>query len=60
MALRAWGFCEGWDPQRIPYAAEYFDIADVDRLTALLAAIRDRVDAWQEAQRNAAGGRNGS
>jgi len=51
--LRAWGFCGGWKPERIAYAAEYLDIADVDQLTALLAAIRDRVDTWQDAQREA-------
>lgn len=60
LALRAWGFCGGWEPERIAYAAEYLDIADVDRLTALLAAIRDRVDTWHDAQRKAGDAAHGA
>lgn len=52
-AMRAWNFCEGWNPERIPYAAAWLDCADVDRLTYLLLAIRDRTNAWHEAQRKA-------
>lgn len=54
-AMRAWSFCEGWHPERIAYAAAWLHCDDVDRLTYLLLAIRDRVNAWQAAQRAARG-----
>lgn len=52
-ALEAWAFCQGWNPERIAYAAAWLGCADVERLTYLLAAIRDRIAAWEAAQRKA-------
>lgn len=47
-------------PERIPYAVAYLGVADADLLTALLAAIRDRIDAWHAAQRKAREGSHGA
>lgn len=46
-----WGWCEGWRPERLAAAAAYYDIADLDELTDLLLAIRDRIEGWRAAQR---------
>lgn len=52
-ALDAWAYCGGWDPVRIPYAVEYLGIEDAAQLVWLLERVRDRIDAWQRAQRKA-------
>lgn len=40
---------------RIPYAAEYFAVEDVELLVELLLVIRGRLDAHQAVQREAHG-----
>lgn len=58
--MQAWRWCEGWHPARIAAAAAYYDIEDVDQLTELLLAIRDRIEAWKAAQRKAEEGARGA
>lgn len=55
LALDAWHFCEGWQPDRIALAAAYLEVADVDLLTDMLLAIRNTIARHQQAQGQAGG-----
>lgn len=50
LVYEAWAFCGGWSPERIPYAAAYLGVRDIDFLTAQLIAMRDRMDLHRKAQ----------
>jgi hypothetical protein len=49
-AIEAWSFCEGWHPERIPFAAAWLNVRDVDLLTAQLLAIRATFARAREAE----------
>lgn len=45
VALDVWAWCEGWNPDRVPFAAGYFGVQDLDLLMWQLQIIRDRIAA---------------
>ena len=51
LALDVWQWCEGWDPDRVPFAAAYFGARDLDLLMWQLQLVRDRIAAHCEANK---------
>jgi hypothetical protein len=41
LAVRCWGFCDGWAPERWPVFAAFHDVPDWAALVDLMQAIRD-------------------
>lgn len=39
-ALKVWDFCEGWEPERLPFALAFFDVSDPDLVIELLLEMR--------------------
>jgi hypothetical protein len=48
VALDVWQWCEGWNPDRVPFAAAYFGVHDLDLLMWQLQLVRDRIVAHRE------------
>ena len=53
VALEAWRFCGGWEPERIPLAAAYYGVADLPDLIDKLMVIRDRIEMQTQTEREA-------
>jgi hypothetical protein len=51
LAFKVWRFCAGWNPERIPIAATYYGVEDVDLLVEQLMELRATIDAHEAAQR---------
>lgn len=48
-----WRFCEGWHPERIAMAAEFYEFEDLDLLLSQLMALHDLVSAHKAAKQGA-------
>jgi hypothetical protein len=53
LAFNVWRFCAGWNPERIPLAAAYYGVEDVDLLVEQLMALNETIDAHKAAQNKA-------
>ena len=54
LAIDCWTFCGGWKPELIPFAALYYGVEDLERLTAQLLAIRGAIERQREEEAYAA------
>lgn len=48
-----WRFCGGWHPERLPLAAEYYGVEDVDLLIGQLIALNEAISAYHAVQAKA-------
>lgn len=54
--LDVWAFCEGWNPERLAIAVEYFGVRDVDALIDGLQVLRDTLRKHAKAQQEVSHG----
>ncbi len=52
-----WGFCEGWNPDRVEMAAVFYGVSDLGFLIEQLMLMRDTIEKWQKARREAGNGK---
>ena len=51
--MKIWRFCAGWNPERIPIAAAFYGVEDVDSLFGDLLAMDNAIKAHEEVQSKA-------
>lgn len=53
VVIDVWRFCDGWNPDRIPMAAAYYGVDDLEFLVKQLLALDDTIRAHKDAQQKA-------
>ena len=48
--MKVWSFCDGWQPERLPLAAAFYGIDDLESLTSTLLSLRSYMASREDQQ----------